>query len=92
MRQAGPWDPLLQCCNACTWNEPFLKQQNIKKLYGTKHNRMHAQLGQNYGQKIKTDQLPLLRSLEQKQGVESISRVLNMPPALNTTRGVGKPT
>ena len=19
LRQAGTWDPLLQCCNACTW-------------------------------------------------------------------------
>lgn len=36
-------------------------------------------------------QLPLLRSLDQKQAVESKSRVLCMPSAHNTTRGVGKP-
>ena len=36
-------------------------------------------------------QLPLLKSQEQKQGVRSKTRVLRMLPALNTTRGVGRP-
>ena len=38
-----------------------------KKLHGTKNNCVHIQLGQNYGQKIQTNQksqLPLLKSLE----------------------------
>ena len=55
---------------------------------------MHAQLGQimnNKIQKDQKDQLPLLKSQEQKQGVRSQSRVLHMPPAHTTTKGVGKP-
>ena len=52
MRQAGTWDPLLgpetfaavlQCLHLDT---PLVKQQNTKKLYGTKNNYVHAQLGQ----------------------------------------------
>ena len=35
MRQAGTWDPLLQCLHLDT---PLLKQENTKKLYGTKNN------------------------------------------------------
>ena len=35
-------------------------------------------------------QLPLLKSREQKQGVGSKSRVLRVPPALNTTEGGAK--
>ena len=44
VRQAGTWTPLLQCCKACTWTH--LKQQNKKKLYGSKDNCVHVQLGQ----------------------------------------------
>ena len=54
---------------------------------------MHAQLGQILDQKYKRPkitQLPLLKSQEQMQGVGSKSRVLSMPPAHNTTGGVGK--
>ena len=56
---------------------------------------MHAQLGQIMNNKIQRDQkitqtqLPILKSWEQKQGVGSKSRVLHIPPALNTTKGVG---
>ena len=45
-------------------------------------------------QKIQRDQktqLPLLSSLEQKQSVRSKSRALHLPPALNSTREVGRP-
>ena len=58
---------------------------------------MHEQLGQILGEKIQKEQkdgktqLLLLKSREQKQGVGSKNRVLLMPPALNTTKGVGKP-
>ena len=42
-------------------------------------------------QRDQKTQLPLLKSLEQKQGVRRKSRVLRMPPAhTTTTRGVGK--
>ena len=48
---------------------------------------MHAQLGQIL-EKIQKDQktqLPLLKSLEQKQGVGSKNRILCTPPAHTTT-------
>ena len=41
--------------------------------------------------KTEKAQLPLVKSLEQKPGVQSKSRVLCMPPELNTTWAVGKP-
>ena len=37
------------------------------------------------------NQLPLLKSWEQKQGVRRNSRVLHLPPAYNTTKEVSKP-
>ena len=43
MRYAGTRDPSLQSLHLDT---PLLEQQNTKELYGTKHNRMHVQLGQ----------------------------------------------
>ena len=55
---------------------------------------MHVQLGQIMDNKVQKDQksqLPLLRIRAQKQGVRSKSRVLRMPAALNTTKGVGRP-
>ena len=71
LRQAGTWDPLLQCC--LHLDTPLLEQQNTKKLYGTKNNCLHAQLRQILDKKYKETkktQLPLLKSLEQKQGTE----------------------
>ena len=41
--QTGTWDPLLQCLHLDT---PLLEQQDTKKLYGTKNNCVHVQLGQ----------------------------------------------
>ena len=55
---------------------------------------MHAQLGHILENKIQKDQkaqLPLLKSQEQKQGIRSKSRVLCMPHAVNSTKGVGRP-
>ena len=72
----GPFATELQCLHR---DIPLPEQQNIKKAYGTKNNPMHEQLGHNLTRKIQRDQntqLPLLRSLEQKQGVESRNRVL----------------
>ena len=41
--QSGTWDPLLQCLHLDT---PLLEQQDTKKLFGTKNNCVHVQLGQ----------------------------------------------
>ena len=75
LRQAGTWDPRpfaaeLQSLHLDT---PLLEQQNRKKLYGTKNNCKHAHLGKIWTNAIKRpkekkNQLPLLKSLEQKQG------------------------
>ena len=46
VRQAwvlGPFVAVLQCLYL---DAPFLEQQNTKKLYGTKMNHVHSQLGQ----------------------------------------------
>ena len=43
-----------------------------------------------YKETKKNPQLPLLKSREQKQGVGSKSRVLGMPSAHTTTKGVGR--
>ena len=54
---------------------------------------MHVQLGQIIDKKRQKDQktqLPFLKRREQKQGVRNKNRVLRTPPALNTTRGLGK--
>ena len=51
----GPF-AVLQCSHLDT---PLLKQQNTKKLYGTKNNCMHEQLGQIMGKKLqKTKKTP----------------------------------
>ena len=68
----------------------LLQQQNTKKLCGTKSNWVHAAIGLNSGQRYQKTQQPFLKSIEQKQGVGNKNRVLSMPPALNTTRGVGE--
>ena len=48
-RQAGTWDPFLQCCRACTWTHLFLgnKIQRNSKIW-TKNNCMYV--GTNSGQ------------------------------------------
>ena len=61
---------------------------------------MHVQLGQIMDKKMQKDQgkkkrkaqLALLNGWEKKQGVRSRSKskVLCMPPELNTTKGMGK--
>ena len=91
----GPFAAGLQCLHLDT---PLFKQLNIntKKLDETKNNCVHVQLEQMLDpkdtetKKTKT-QLPLLRSLEQKQGVRSKGRVLHMPSTHHTTQEVGKP-
>ena len=92
----GPFAARLQCLHLDT---PLLKQLNIntKKLDETKNNCVHVQLEQMLDpkdtetKKTKT-QLPLLRSLEQKQGVRSKGRVLLVPLHSRHLRGNKPPT
>ena len=49
----GPFAVVLQCLHLDT---PLPELQNTKKLYGTKNNCMHAQLGQIIDRKIQKDQ------------------------------------
>ena len=91
--RGGAWDPSLQCCSACSWTTDSSSNTNTKKLYGTKKNCMHGQLGQIIDKRYKKTKkapLPLLKSQEQKQGVRNKSRVLSIPLAHTSTRGVGK--
>ena len=55
LRRAGTWDPLLRYLHLDT---RLLKQQNTKKLYGTKNSCMHAHLQQIMDNKIQKDQEP----------------------------------
>ena len=59
----GPFAAVLQCLHLDT---PLLKQQNAKKLYGTKNN---AQLGQNYG--LKTQQPKNSTAISEELGAKT---------------------
>ena len=90
---AGTWDHLWQCCNACTWTHLSLSNRIQRNCIGLKITACVLSWDKFWTQKIQRDQetqLPLLKSLEQKQGVGSKSKVLRMPPAHTTTYGVGK--
>ena len=54
---AGARDRLLQCFSACSWTH-ILKQHNMKKLYGTKNNCIHMQLGQILDKRYKETKNP----------------------------------
>ena len=51
----GTWDPLVQCLQL---DKHFLEQQNTKKLWGTKNNCVHAQLGQIMNNRIQNRPKP----------------------------------
>ena len=82
----GLFAAVLQCLYL---DKHLLEQQNTKKLYGTKNNCMHVQLGQildqRYRRPIKNSTAASEKLGEQKLGVGSKSRVLHMLPARNTT-------
>ena len=68
---------------------PLLKQQNSKKLYGTKNNCMYVQLGQLTDKKIQKTKKKK-KSYCHFWRVWSKIWVLRMPPAHSTTLAVGK--
>ena len=77
LRQAGTWDPLLQCGNACAWTHLSSKQQNAKKLYGTKNN--YKVVRADSEQKIQRYNCQFWRT-------RSKNRVLGMLPAHNNIK------
>ena len=79
------------CCNASgpTWTQ--LKQRNTKQLHETKNTCMLGQLRQFWTKDTNRPKTYChLKSQEQNQGAGSKSRILNMPPALNTTKEESK--
>ena len=72
--------PLLQCLHL---DKHLLKQQNCKQLKTIACMCSWGKLWTKDAKKPKT-QLSFLKSLEQKLGVGSKSRVLSLPPELNT--------
>ena len=65
--------------------------QATKKLHETKNNCMLGQLRQFWTKDTKRPKAYChLKSQEQNQGAGSKSRILNMPPALNTTKEESK--
>ena len=88
VRQAWDLGPFAGELEYLHLDTSLLEQQNTKKLYGTKNNCVHQQLGQILDPKDTKRskyQLLLLRGLEQKLRVGCKSRVLHMTPALNST-------
>ena len=74
VRQAGTPDPLLQCSHL---DKPFCKQQNTKKLYGTKITVCMCSWGKSWTKRYKKTKKPNChfwrarskkRCQEQKQG------------------------
>ena len=56
MRQAGTWDPLLQCCNACTWTHLSLSNKRQRNCMGLKITACMCSWGKFWTQKIQRDQ------------------------------------
>ena len=79
----GPeaWGPLLQCLYL---DKHLLKQRNCNQLKTIACMCSWGKLWTKDAKKPET-QLSILKSLEQKLGVGSKSRVLSLPPELNTT-------
>ena len=84
MRQAGTWDPLLQCLHLDNHLLQQQMQRNSKGLKITARMRSGGKLRRTRYKKAKT-QLPLPR-------YGSKSRVLCMTPAHGTTKGVARPS
>ena len=85
LRQAGTWDPLLQCLHL---GKRLLEQQNK----GLKITVCICSWGKFWTTRYKETKKPLLKNQEQKQHVGSKNRALSMPPAHSTTKGAGQNT
>ena len=69
LRLAGTWDPLLQCCYACTWTHLSLSDKIQRNCVGLKITAGRYNWGKFCTQKIQRDQksqLPVLKSLKSK--------------------------
>ena len=69
LRLAGTWDPLLQCCYACTWTHLSLSDKIQRNCVGLKITAGRYNWGKFRTQKIQRDQksqLPVLKSLKSK--------------------------
>ena len=52
---AGTWDPLLQCCNACTWTHLSLSNKIQRNCMGLKITACMGSWGKFWTQKIQRD-------------------------------------
>ena len=75
--------------------EILFEPQNTEELYRIRGNWVHVQLGQIIGKKMQKDQekkeKPSCHFWMAGRKTRSKSKVLCMPPELNTTKGMGKP-
>ena len=86
-RQAWDLGPFASVLQNLHLDKPLLERQNTKKLYWTKNNNLHAQLGQildTKGTKKPKSQTANFEKPGAKQDLGDKSRVLCMSPAHNT--------
>ena len=86
VRQAGTWDPLLQCCNACTWTNVSLSNKIQRNHKGLKITACMCSWGKFWTARYKETKKPNCHFWRAR----GKSRVLHTPPVHNTTDGVGK--
>ena len=91
VRQAGTWDPLLQCLHL---DKGLLEQQNTKKLYGTKNNCTHAQLGQIMDKKIQKDKNKKPTATSEEPGAKAgyCACPLHTPPPKGWVKHLSQPS
>ena len=76
-----------RCWTACTWTNVSSSSQMQRNYMGLKITACMRSWGKFWAKnRRRKTQLPLLKSWEQKFCVGSKSRVLHMPPALNTIK------
>ena len=87
LRQAGTWDSLLQCCNACTWTNLSSSNKTQRHYQGLKITVCMCNWDKLW---IKDTKRPKKKPNCHFWKAGSKSPVLRMPHELNTTKGVGK--